>query len=491
MVKAPKLLYKTNLFKIRRDIMKKIKIIKHLKFGILTCFTLASLCTTSIVFADRHSGYSYDSDLGYRNPNWMSKLEDTKRISELSIPGTHGSMALHGASFIDENLTRNQTMPLPQQFNAGIRYVDMRVKRVKNSFAMQHGIVNQKAMFEDVLKETIQFLRENPQETILMRLKEETDPENGSQSFEEIFKSYKDRNVSYFWEPNSVPFSERNNPKLGDIRGKIVILQNFSAVEEYGINYESLNIQDNFEVSAGPDGMYEKWSAVKNQLLKANNDSNNNHIYLNHFSGTGGATALWNNYYPWFVASGKENRDTGSNPQLIQKNTTNEWKDFPRDTNGQVFYGGMNTMGTDFILQGGIRHSGIITADFPGPGLIDSIIKLNGINVNEKEILISQISSDSKPLPGEKNRSSQNFSINNLPPGTIGLKWIIEPTQGETSDSISFNIMVDVSLGLDRVSWSNISNESRTAADTNSKYYIANPSGVNHPFTVKVYAITN
>ena len=57
----------------------------------------------------------------------------------------------------------------------------------------------------------------------------------------------------------------------------------------------------------------------KNQLLKANNDSNNNHIYLNHFSGTGGATALWNNYYPWFVASGKENRDTGSNPQLIQK----------------------------------------------------------------------------------------------------------------------------------------------------------------------------
>ena len=47
-----------------------------------------------------------------------------------------------------------------------------------------------------------------------------------------------------------MPFSERNNPKLGDIRGKIVILQNFAASEEYGINYESLDIQDNFEVSA-------------------------------------------------------------------------------------------------------------------------------------------------------------------------------------------------------------------------------------------------
>ncbi|TKI86979.1 phosphatidylinositol-specific phospholipase C domain-containing protein, partial [Bacillus mycoides] len=348
-----------------------------------------------------------------------------------------------------------------------------------------------KAMFEDVLKETIQFLRSNPQETILMRLKEETDPESGSKSFEEIFKSYRDRNASYFWDPNSVPFSERNNPKLGDVRGKIVILQNFSASQEYGINYESLNTQDNFEVSAGPDGMYGKWNAVKNHLLNANKNSNSSNIYLNHFSGTGGAAALWNNYYPWFIASGKENRDTGSNPLLIQAHTTNVWEDFPRDTNGQVFYSGMNTMGTDFIQQGGIKHSGIIAADFPGPGLIDSIIKLNGVTVNEKEILISQISSDSKPLPGEKNRSSQNFSINNLPTGTLGLKWIIEPTEEDTSAIISFNIMVDVSLGLDRVSWSNISDESRTAADTNSKYYIANPIGASHRFTVKVYAITN
>ncbi|HDR7891083.1 TPA: phosphatidylinositol-specific phospholipase C [Bacillus toyonensis] len=471
--------------------MKKIKMKKFIKSGILTCFTLTSLCTASTAFADRHTGYSYESDIGYRNPTWMSKLEDTQKISEISIPGTHGTMALHGASFIDEDLTRNQTMPLSQQFNAGIRYVDMRVKRVKDSFAMQHGIVNQKAMFEDVLKETIQFLRSNPQETILMRLKEETDPESGSKSFEEIFKSYRDRNASYFWDPNSVSFSERNNPKLGDVRGKIVILQNFSASQEYGINYESLNIQDNFEVSAGPDGLYEKWNAVKNHLLNANKNSNNSNIYLNHFSGTGGAAALWNNYYPWFIASGKENRDTGSNPLLIQAHTTNEWEDFPRDTNGQVFYGGMNTMGTDFIQQGGIKHSGIIAADFPGPGLIDSIIKLNGVTVNEKEILISQISSDSKPLPGETNRSSQNFSINNLPTGTMGLKWIIEPTEEDTSAIISFNIMVDVFLGLDRVSWSNISNESRTAADTNSKYYIANPSGANHQFTVKIYAITN
>ncbi|MFI8496050.1 phosphatidylinositol-specific phospholipase C [Peribacillus butanolivorans] len=471
--------------------MKKIKMKNILKGGILTCFTLASLCTTSTVFADSHPGYSYESDIGYQNPTWMSKLEDTKKISEVSIPGTHGSMALHGASLIDENLTRNQTMNLSQQLNAGIRYVDMRVRRVKDSFVMHHGIVNQKAMFEDVLKETIQFLRDNPKETILMRLKEEHDAESGSLSFEEIFKRYKDSNTSYFWDPDSVPFSERNNPKIGDIRGKIVILQNFTASQQYGINYEYLNTQDKFEVGSGPNGMYEKWNAVKTHLLDANNNFKNGVIYLNHFSGTGGVAALINNSYPWFVASGKDGRDTDSNPKLIQKNATNEWEDFPRGINGQVFYGGMNTLGTEIIKQGGIKHSGIIAADFPGPGLIDSIIRLNGTYSSEKEILISQISSESKPLSGQKNRSSQNFKINDLPIGTKGLKWIIEPTEEDNSSNISFNVMVDVSLGNDPVRWENISNESRTEAYTNSKYYIANPSGATNKFTVKIYAITN
>ncbi|WP_255293913.1 phosphatidylinositol-specific phospholipase C [Bacillus toyonensis] len=468
-----------------------MKMRKVFKSSIFTCLTLVSLCTTSTVFADSLPGYSYESNIGYQNATWMSKLEDSKKISELSIPGTHGSMALHGASFIDENLTRNQTMNLSQQLQSGIRYVDMRVKRVKDSFAMQHGIINQKAMFEDVLTETIQFLKDHPKETILMRLKEDTDPEPGSLSFEQIFKNYKDRNASYFWDPNSVLSSERNNPELGDVRGKIVLLQNFTASQEYGINYGSLNIQDNFEVGSGPNGMYEKWNAVKNHLLHANTNSNDGKIYLNHFSGTGGATALLNNFYPWFIASGKESRNTNSNQKLIQKNTTIEWADFPRDTNGQVFYGGMNTMGTDFIQKSGIKHAGIIAADFPGSGLIDNIIRLNGINSNEKEVFISQISSESNPLSGQKNRSSQNFNITNLPTGTKGLKWIIEPTGKDNASAISFNVMTDVSLGTDSVRWKNLSDQSRTEAYTNTKYYIANPNGATSKFTVKVYAITN
>ncbi|PGW67469.1 phosphatidylinositol phosphodiesterase, partial [Bacillus thuringiensis] len=89
--------------------MNKIKMRNFFKISILTCITLASLSTPSTILADSHPGYSYESNIGYQNPSWMSKIEGSTKISEISIPGTHGTMALHGASFLDENLTRNQT----------------------------------------------------------------------------------------------------------------------------------------------------------------------------------------------------------------------------------------------------------------------------------------------------------------------------------------------------------------------------------------------
>ncbi|WP_242319071.1 phosphatidylinositol-specific phospholipase C [Bacillus cereus group sp. BfR-BA-01349] len=460
------------------------------KKGVITCIALSSVFIPDIAFAATHPGYSYESNIGYQNKNWMSQVEENKKISEISIPGTHGTMALHGATFIDENLTRNQTMTLSQQLHAGIRYVDMRVRRTKGSFAMHHGIVYQKAMFGDVLRDTIQFLKENPSEVVVMRLKEEHDAESGSKSFEEIFNSYKNSNASYFWDPNLVPDFERNNPKLKDIRGKIVILQNFEASKQYGIYYDTLNIQDDFEVTGDSNGLYAKWSAVKNHLLAANLDQGNE-LYLNHFSGTGGASSFINNFFPWFIASGKDSRSTDGNIKLIQSNPTNKWPDFPRGNNGQVYYGGINIFGTEMIQRNEVAHAGIIAADFPGPGLIDNIIKLNEIESSEKEVLVATTSSEARPLSGQKNRSGQNFIINNLSNGTKGLKWVVEPTGNERPSNISFNVMIDVSLGTDPVRWRQLSDQSRTEAYQHSKYYIANPSGAEKKFTVKIYAITN
>ena len=329
------------------------------------------------IITSNDQGYAYDANIGYSNPNWMSKIPGNKKISELSIPGTHGSIALHGASFIDENITRNQRMSITTQLNSGIRYLDIRARRTGNSFAMHHGIVYQQKMFGDILNEMTAFLNQNPNETILMRLKEDYEAESGSLSFEEIMTRYWNNYQQYFWQP-----SGSQNPTLNEVRGKIVVLQDFSASRSFGISYGSLNKQDNYNVSKSPDSMYAKWTAIGNHM-KAADASNKQSIYLNYLSGTQGGGAITGGGYPWFVASGNRGRGTNDGTEMIQENRTDRWPDFPRGYYGQVFYGGMNLLTTQYIQQWPIRHTGIIAADFPGRGLIDRVIRLNEKFLNE------------------------------------------------------------------------------------------------------------
>ena len=54
-------------------------------------------------------------------------------------------------------------------------------------------------------------------------------------------------NISYFLQGTS------ENPKLVDVRGKIVVLQNFSADQKYGISYSSFTIQDDYKLNTNWD----------------------------------------------------------------------------------------------------------------------------------------------------------------------------------------------------------------------------------------------
>ncbi|AFU17397.1 Phosphatidylinositol-specific phospholipase (plasmid) [Bacillus thuringiensis MC28] len=353
-----------------------IKTVPKLFRNILTLLTISAVTLSSYAnpaSANNDKGYAYDSDIGYSNPDWMSKIPGSKKISELSIPGTHGSTALHGKTLFDEDITRNQRMSITTQLNSGIRYLDIRARRTGTSFAMHHEMVYQQKMFGDILNELTNFLRQNPNETILMRLKEEHDAESGSLAFEEIFKRYWEnpQYSKYFWQP-----SNSQNPTLNEVRGKIVVLQNFSASRSFGISYNSLRTQDNYNVAKSPDSMYEKWTAVGNHL-KVANASNRQSIYLNHLSATEGLASVTGGGYPWFIASGYRGRGTNDGSAMITDYRTDKWPDFPRGYYGQVFYGGMNLLTTQYIQQWSIQHTGIIAADFPGRGLVDRVIRLN------------------------------------------------------------------------------------------------------------------
>ncbi|WP_277999128.1 phosphatidylinositol-specific phospholipase C domain-containing protein [Bacillus cereus group sp. BfR-BA-01349] len=318
------------------------------------------------------AGYHYNSSAPSNNPSWMNGIPGATKLSELSIPGTHGSIAVRGGGPIIDDIARNQRMSIATQLQAGIRYLDIRARRTGSSFAMHHGSVYQNLMFGDVLNQIQTFFRTNPRETVLMRLKEEHNPESGSQSFEDIFKRYKNDYGNLFWNYTS------SNPTLDEVRGKIVLIQNFSASQNYGIQYGSLNIQDQYAIKGyTPDAMYGKWLAVKTHLSNADN-SNRSQMYLNYLSGTGdGAEVVTKGTYPWFVASGYMDRDGSKGAKMITEHRTERWPDFPRGYYGQVFYGGMNILTAQFISRLNLSHTGIVAADFPGGPLINNVIRLN------------------------------------------------------------------------------------------------------------------
>ncbi|QWH75487.1 phosphatidylinositol-specific phospholipase C domain-containing protein (plasmid) [Bacillus mycoides] len=313
------------------------------------------------------TGVNFTSSLSAQNPRWMSSLNDSLRISELSIPGTHGSMALFSPLNLISDYVINQTANLTTQLNAGIRYIDIRCRHANNLFPIHHGRAFQHAWFDsDVLRPIRTFLLNNPRETILMRVQQEYTPQGNTRSFEDTFAAYHSDYEDIFWHPTG-----SNNPTLGETRGRIVLLQQFGG-PLFGINYGNLSIQDMWRVP-NTSAMYDKWVAIRNHFNNAMN--NRNRIHLNHLSGNGGDR---NTPYPWKIASGYWFRSSDSQlEEVIPFNQSSNFRDWPRDTNRFIYRGGTNLLTTRRIENGSITHTGIIAADFPGSGLIRSTINLN------------------------------------------------------------------------------------------------------------------
>ncbi|OOR09355.1 hypothetical protein BW897_28085 [Bacillus cereus] len=347
-----------------------------------------------------HYAYSHDSNIGYVNPNWMSQISDNATFGDLSIPGTHNTMALHGG-----DITQCQTMSLSTQLNAGIRYLDIRCKHESNMFSIYHGIVYQHASFEDVCLGVTSFLRENPSETIFMRIKEEGDGGNNNRSFADTFADYKSRYNEYFWNWTS------DNPRLSDIRRKIVVLQDFSG-SRFGISYHILNKQDQYDLNTNWDLHDYKWLPAKSHLYAANDsyNSGSRQVFLNYLSGSGGS-------FPYFVVSGHSSPGTDAS-RLSTGLTTPAFEgwypDFPRV---DCFIGictiafeGTNILTSNLIEANNFNYVGIIATDFPGGGLIGNIINMNsGVGIQEGVYQMVSALNDSSVV--DLNQTNENVTL--------------------------------------------------------------------------------
>ena len=68
-------------------------------------FFSGSLILSQISHAHNDSAYSHDYRAVAANPSWMAGVDGSKRVSELSIPGTHDTMSIR-AGDAWQNLTK-------------------------------------------------------------------------------------------------------------------------------------------------------------------------------------------------------------------------------------------------------------------------------------------------------------------------------------------------------------------------------------------------
>ncbi|KAL1893181.1 hypothetical protein Sste5346_006613 [Sporothrix stenoceras] len=179
--------------------------------------------------------------LKYSLTSWMAGLPDDQLISEFTIPGTHDSCARSNIPFV-----RTQYLSISQQLALGIRFFDLRLRRHKDGkLYCYHGGIPidypKYLSFETVMNAIWSFMWNGsnledtsdvppPTETVLISIN------NDDQSQEQ-----KDNPAIFYGAVSgaiaSTPawpsgqhrwHTEPLTPKLGDVRGKAVLLRRYA-----------------------------------------------------------------------------------------------------------------------------------------------------------------------------------------------------------------------------------------------------------------------
>ena len=216
---------------------------------------------------------------------WMAQLNGALTLTEFTIPGTHDSCALIGGL---GDFANCQSMSLEDQLKSGVRFVDIRCRHIDNLFAIHHGMVYQKLIFDNVLETCIKFLQENSSECIIMSVKEEYESHNCTNQFHETFSAYVQKN-RFMW------YLEDTIPTLDKVRGKIVLIRRFgsgsgidanpwadNAIFEIN-NNAKLKIQDVYHIDSPLGTISDKWDKIKSLLDEAQNESKEA-LYINYTS---------------------------------------------------------------------------------------------------------------------------------------------------------------------------------------------------------------
>ena len=235
---------------------------------------------------------------------WLSEIDDNKKISQLSIPGTHNSAACHTAL----PSVQCQGASVTEQLEHGVRFLDIRVGKLflgndVKDLQVIHGKFPVKIPFPlkltDTLNEVYKFLKHNSSETVIVSIKQEgsDDWDNANDEFGKlIWDKYVNPNKDKWYLNTDIP-------RVGDARGKAILFRRFGVQDEnlknqfgFSASFWTYNttdddrgqfvVQDFCEVNSAAD-LPKKIDYVKNLAKRAQDYTSNNDdkLFLNFTSG--------------------------------------------------------------------------------------------------------------------------------------------------------------------------------------------------------------
>ena len=263
---------------------------KQLFNRIISAGLITALLMSMFLFG---GAYAADAAVGkgsLNGKNWMSGIPDDRYLCEINLPGTHDSATAYCKNATDNYVrffgrpvfnageyAKTQSLTLPEQLNAGVRYLDLRLSAKQGELLLCHGnnekvaAVNkllsflrffdpasvsrnrEESSFPDLdvefyayedeacavrmtcssaLAQIKNFLKEHPSEAVIITAKKE----NGdTEAFLRLFKEQVEalrteinpstRQAYLYTENGNGVYTKM--PTLSEVRGKIVLMTPF------------------------------------------------------------------------------------------------------------------------------------------------------------------------------------------------------------------------------------------------------------------------
>ena len=159
-----------------------------------------------------------------RTGNWMATLPSKVKFNMLTLPGAHDA----ATSSISSSTAKTQSLTIGELLTAGIRALDLRPRYNASkesdiqldNLEIYHGMIATGVKWKDAMDTIIQFLNDNPTETVFINLQKEN-----ASGFTDYSSTWRTSIRTYLLNHKANVLQKiTTTTTLSDCRGKIVVI---------------------------------------------------------------------------------------------------------------------------------------------------------------------------------------------------------------------------------------------------------------------------